>query len=135
MATISLDPRLNLSIAKDHRQHGVVTDEIEGIIRVYKDGHVERPPIVPNVVCTVASEPDVASRDVAINKITNVWARFYVPRCQQGKLPFLVYFHGGGFCVGSAAWKCYHEFLAPRIVSRPPTRTAVMPCCGPNNKR
>lgn len=24
----------------------------------------------------------------------------------------MVYFHGGGFCVGSAAWSCYHEFLA-----------------------
>jgi acetyl esterase/lipase len=24
----------------------------------------------------------------------------------------VVYFHGGGFCVGSAAWSCYHEFLA-----------------------
>jgi len=22
-----------------------------------------------------------------------------------------VYFHGGGFCVGSTSWKCYHEFL------------------------
>ncbi|KAF8399148.1 hypothetical protein HHK36_015013 [Tetracentron sinense] len=111
MAAISLDPRLGLQIGKDHHQHGVAVEEIEGLIRVYKDGYVERPPIVPNVACTVAPELGVTSKDVVIDKFTNVWARFYVPRC-DGKLPLLVYFHGGGFCVGSAAWSCYHEFLA-----------------------
>ncbi|XP_010263304.1 PREDICTED: probable carboxylesterase 17 [Nelumbo nucifera] len=111
MAAISVDPRMSLSIGHDRRQHGIVTDEIEGIITVYKDGHLERPLVVPNVACTVAPQPHVTSRDVIINKVSNVWARFYVPRCQR-KLPLLVYFHGGGFCVGSAAWKCYHEFLA-----------------------
>ncbi|KHN17325.1 Putative carboxylesterase 17 [Glycine soja] len=49
-----------------------------------------------------------------INKETNLWARVYMPiSCHHSKLllPLLVYFHGGGFCVGSAAWSCYHEFL------------------------
>ncbi|OAY71363.1 putative carboxylesterase 17 [Ananas comosus] len=44
------------------------------------------------------------------NSTTGVWARIYAPKL-PGKLPLLVYFHGGGFCVGSAAWSCYHEFL------------------------
>ncbi|KAJ4959860.1 hypothetical protein NE237_019770 [Protea cynaroides] len=111
MAAISFNPRVNLRIGKDSHQHGPVIEEIEGLINVYKDGHVERLPIVPNVACTVAPELGVVSRDVTIDNFKNTWARFYVPRC-QGKVPFLVYFHGGGFCVGSASWSCYHEFLA-----------------------
>ncbi|KAJ6796978.1 Uncharacterized protein M6B38_221215 [Iris pallida] len=98
------------------RDHGPVVEEIRGLIRLHKDGHVERPPAVPQVPCTWSPVPDVRSGDVVIDSSTGTWARFYVPTChQQGQqqlLPLLVYFHGGGFCVGSAAWSCYHEFLA-----------------------
>ncbi|KAK9114843.1 hypothetical protein Syun_021640 [Stephania yunnanensis] len=114
MAALSFDnARLGHQVGQDHRQkHGVLIEEIEGLIRVYKDGHVERPPVVPIVDCAVSTDSNLACRDVIIDKFTNVWARFYVPRSQGTKLPFLVYFHGGGFCVGSTAWSCYHEFLA-----------------------
>ncbi|XP_059655537.1 probable carboxylesterase 6 [Cornus florida] len=114
MATITIDPTLSsLQIKKDtHHQHGVVIEEIEGLIRVHQDGHVERPQIVPCVSCALPSELGVTSRDMVINKCTNIWARFYVPKCHNKQLPLLVYFHGGGFCVGSASWSCYHEFLA-----------------------
>ncbi|XP_058180510.1 probable carboxylesterase 17 [Rhododendron vialii] len=112
MATISLDPRLGFQTGKTHHQHGAVTEEVEGIIRIYKDGHVERPPLVPTVSCAVSPELSVAAKDVIIEKFTNLWARLYVPSCPAGKLPLVVYFHGGGFCVGSAAWSCYHDFLS-----------------------
>lgn len=94
--------------------HGTaIIEEIEGLIKVYEDGHVERLPSMPDVPCTWASVPDVASRDISLNHSTGLWARFYVPNRHGGhQLPLLVYFHGGGFCVGSAAWRCYHEFLA-----------------------
>ncbi|KAF5737890.1 Carboxyesterase 17 [Tripterygium wilfordii] len=109
MATISFDPRLNHQVGKNN--HGVVLEEIEGLIRVYKDGNVERPPIISNVSCTSALGAGVTTRDVVIDSFTNLWARIYVPSC-HGRVPVLVYFHGGGFCVGSAAWSCYHDFLA-----------------------
>ncbi|XP_075635645.1 putative carboxylesterase 6 [Castanea sativa] len=114
MAAISLDPSLSLKhIGKDDTQHPrAVIEEIEGLIRVYKDGDVERPQIVPFVTSALSLELGVTSKDVVIDKFTNIWARFYVPNVCHGKLPLLVYFHGGGFCVGSAAWSCYHEFLA-----------------------
>ncbi|XP_042503223.1 probable carboxylesterase 17 [Macadamia integrifolia] len=112
MSTITFNPRLNLQIGKESHQHGPVIEENEGLIKVYNDGYVERLPIVPNVAPTVAApELGVISKDVIIDKFTGIWARFYVPRCQL-KLPLMVYFHGGGFCVGSASWSCYHEFLA-----------------------
>ncbi|KAL3501687.1 hypothetical protein ACH5RR_036136 [Cinchona calisaya] len=110
MAAMTLDPSLSLQISKD-QQHGVVIEEIEGLIRVNKDGHVERPQIVPSVTCVVSPNQEVISTDVTIDKCTNIWARFYVPKC-HGKFSLLVFFHGGGFCVGSASWICYHEFLA-----------------------
>ncbi|KAL5726380.1 hypothetical protein ACHQM5_009427 [Ranunculus cassubicifolius] len=98
-------------MSNDHNNHGVVVEEIEGLIKVYKDGHVERPPIVPNVPSTVFPESGVVCRDVVIDGFQNVWARVYVPKSQGQKMPLLVYFHGGGFCVGSAAWSAYHDFL------------------------
>ncbi|KAF6147123.1 hypothetical protein GIB67_036842 [Kingdonia uniflora] len=118
MPSVSFDPRLRLQVGKDNNnnpnQHGVAIEEIPGLIKVYKDGHVERPPLVPNVTCVVSPELDITCKDVSIDKLTNVWARFYVPKCEESdtmKLPLLVYFHGGGFCVGSASWKGYHDFL------------------------
>ncbi|MCD7456229.1 hypothetical protein HAX54_030942 [Datura stramonium] len=117
MATITtFEPNFNLQKLKEYPQHRVLLEEIEGLIKVYKDGHVERPQIVPNVTSKLPLELGVTSSDVVIDKYTNIWARLYVPKivlCTTGnKLPLLIYFHGGGFCVGSASWICYHEFLA-----------------------
>lgn len=111
MAAITFDPSLSLQTIKK-QQEGILIEQIDGLIRVYKDGHVERPPIVPCVTTALSPELGVISKDVVFDKLTNIWARVYVPKCQGGKLPLLVYFHGGGFCVGSASWSCYHDFLA-----------------------
>ncbi|KAF9592800.1 hypothetical protein IFM89_017370 [Coptis chinensis] len=111
MAAISMNHTLGLQKGNDQYNHGAVDEEIEGLIRVYKDGHVQRPTIVPNVRCKVPFEMNMACNDVIIDSFTSVWARIYVPK-SRGQLPLLLYFHGGGFCVGSASWSCYHEFLA-----------------------
>ncbi|KAK1425646.1 hypothetical protein QVD17_21001 [Tagetes erecta] len=108
----ALDSTLSLQIVTKNPQNPkTLVEEIDGLIRVYEDGHVERAEIVPRVMCTLPHELGVTCRDLVIDKFTNIWGRFYVPK-RDVKLPFLVYFHGGGFCVGSAAWSCYHEFLA-----------------------
>ncbi|KAM6549235.1 hypothetical protein CsatB_020911 [Cannabis sativa] len=123
MAAISMDPRFNRSSYKNHHHNlnggATVEEEIEGLIRVSKDGRVERPAIIPNVPATWSLNKNlVTSKDVVMDKNTNLWARIYVPAAAAPPLtghqlkPLLVYFHGGGFCVGSAAWSCYHEFLA-----------------------
>ncbi|XP_011070822.1 probable carboxylesterase 6 [Sesamum indicum] len=118
MAATTLDPSFNLQINGQESPHrGVVVAEIDGLIRVYKDGHVERPQIVPSVACSLAPELGVTCRDMIIDKCTNVLARLYVPNTDRLRLPLMVYFHGGGFCVGSASWSCYHEFLA-KLASR-----------------
>ncbi|KAG9152904.1 hypothetical protein Leryth_012524 [Lithospermum erythrorhizon] len=115
MATFTFDPTLlGTQDSQEHKQQRDVNvvEEIEGLIKVFEDGQVERPQIVPNVTPALPQNLGVKSRDVSIDKFSNIWARFYVPTCPNGKLPLLIYFHGGGFCVGSASWSCYHEFLA-----------------------
>lgn len=127
-STVVLDPTLRIKPTQKNPPIFInkVVEEIEGLIRVYKDGKVERPPTVPCVEASFLSpeyEGVVNSRDIVIDKSQNIWARFYVPISvtsqlahtrsnYNNKLPLLVYFHGGGFCVGSAAWSCYHEFLS-----------------------
>lgn len=83
------------------------TDEIltdlSPVIKVYKNGRVERlfgSPIVP----PTPQDPvtGVSSKDITISP--QVSARLYLPKLNHPseKLPILVYFHGGGFCVESA---------------------------------
>ncbi|KAG9140391.1 hypothetical protein Leryth_018527 [Lithospermum erythrorhizon] len=115
VTTFSVEKTQNLQISKNNYQHGggFVVDEIPGLLKVYHNGHVERPQIVPNVPPNVPSELGIISRDIVIQSSSNIWARIYLPTQRRAnKLPLLVYFHGGGFCVGSASWKCYHDFLA-----------------------
>ncbi|XVF71657.1 hypothetical protein PTKIN_Ptkin12aG0057200 [Pterospermum kingtungense] len=109
MAAISFDPSLNVEVGQKNNGT-VIVEEIDGLIRVYKNGHVERPPIIPIIPCNVAGG-GVMAKDVVIDKFTGSWTRIYAPTYST-KMPLLVYFHGGGFCVGSAAWSCYHEFLS-----------------------
>ncbi|CAN0876404.1 Probable carboxylesterase 6 [Linum grandiflorum] len=109
LATIAFPPNQN------YRRPRLPVEEIPGLITVYSDGHVDRPHIVPSVPAT-ALPPDLINlltcRDVLLDNFTNTfWARFYLPKITT-KLPLFLYFHGGGFCVGSPSWTCYHHFLA-----------------------
>ncbi|XP_078164991.1 carboxyesterase 17 [Carex rostrata] len=105
------DSRQNFHLGKTN---GHVIEEIQGLVRVYSNGSVDRLPVVPDVPCSWALGPDVTAADVAIDRASGLSARIYTPRVQGNykSLPLIVYFHGGGFCVGSATWSCYHQFLA-----------------------
>jgi len=94
---------------------GKVEEELEGFLRVYRDGSVERLSYCVSSVppSDKPSEP-VASKDVVVDAATRVWARLYLPADRQqrrGKLPLVIYFHGGGFVLGSPAWSIYHAFM------------------------
>lgn len=57
----------------------------------------------------------MASKDVLLDPQTGVFVRLYLPRLEvtdgKQKVPVLVYFHGGGFCLESAASPVYHSYL------------------------
>ncbi|WCJ23716.1 alpha/beta-Hydrolases superfamily protein [Euphorbia peplus] len=83
-----------------------VSGELLPFLRVFKDGSVERFMNVPIVPPTPEDpETGVSSKDITISKQPPVSARLYLPKLtdsDQKKLPILVYFHGGGFCIDSA---------------------------------
>ncbi|GLT49310.1 hypothetical protein SLA2020_228740 [Shorea laevis] len=75
-----------------------------------------------DVFPTTAAVPDprhptaVLSKDIAINPSNHTWARIFLPRqvldgsLLAAKLPLIVYYHGGGFIVWSAATTFCHDF-------------------------
>eukprot|EP01018_Ginkgo_biloba_P024900 Gb_17666 [translate_table: standard] len=115
MDSVSIDANTR---GKSARDRGRVEEELEGFLRVYKDGSVERfSYVVEEVAASSGAHQAVASKDVLLNSHTGVWVRLYLPQSSPlkahspQKLPLLLYFHGGGFVIGSAAWSVYHVFL------------------------
>lgn len=96
-----------------------VTIEFRNLIRVYKNGRVERlfgSPTVPPSPEDPAT--GVASKDIDISP--EIKARIYLPKLTNSppdqKLPILVYYHGGAFCLESAFSFLDHRYLN-RIVA------------------
>nr|XP_009418893.2 PREDICTED: 2-hydroxyisoflavanone dehydratase-like [Musa acuminata subsp. malaccensis] len=84
--------------------------ELAPIIRVYKDGRIERLNADVHLPPSVDTATGVASKDVPI--AAGVTARLYLPAvAAPSKLPVFVYYHGGCFCIGSAFSSIYHDFL------------------------
>ncbi|KAF5461415.1 hypothetical protein F2P56_017518 [Juglans regia] len=88
--------------------------EAPGYLQVFSDGSVERfaPEIVP---ASLESTNGYTSKDVIIDSSKPVTGRLFLPSIAStgsiNKLPVIVYFHGGGFCIGSTTWAGYHHFL------------------------
>ncbi|XVE94862.1 hypothetical protein REPUB_Repub02eG0046200 [Reevesia pubescens] len=82
-------------------------------LKVYKDGTIERIAGVEVVSPGLDPETNVLSRDIVIIPETGVSARIYRPNLvnKDQKLPLVVYFHGGAFCVASPAFPNYHTNL------------------------
>ncbi|CAN6249612.1 unnamed protein product [Urochloa humidicola] len=87
--------------------------EVAHLIRIFKSGRVERYfGSDPFPACTDANTA-VASKDRAISP--DVAVRLYLPPAAKdgggSRLPVLVYFHGGGFCLLSAFNAIIHGYL------------------------
>lgn len=82
-------------------------------LRVFKDGRVERFVGTESVPAALNFETGVYSKDVVIDPKTGVSARLYIPKIndQSQKLPLLLYFHGGGFCIETSSSPVYHNHL------------------------
>ncbi|RCV20718.1 hypothetical protein SETIT_4G079600v2 [Setaria italica] len=92
-----------------------VAVELLPFIRLYKSGRIERLIVDDTVPASLHdATTGVASKDVTIDPANNVSVRLYLPPAAAGaggKLPVVVYFHGGGFMVESAASVSYHRYL------------------------
>ncbi|KAM1106286.1 hypothetical protein ACFX13_003224 [Malus domestica] len=83
------------------------------IIKVYKDGRVERSLGTSTVPPSTHPQTGVQSKDVVISQEPPVSARLYLPTKATAttKLSLLVYFHGGGFCIEGSSSPTYHNYL------------------------
>ncbi|KAL6861240.1 hypothetical protein ACP4OV_016940 [Aristida adscensionis] len=90
-----------------------VAVELLPFIRLYKSGRVERLLGNDTVPAGLDAATGVASKDVTLDPATNVSVRLYLPPAVSAgeRLPVVVYFHGGGFMIESAASPTYHRHL------------------------
>ncbi|KAF0908717.1 hypothetical protein E2562_028153 [Oryza meyeriana var. granulata] len=90
-----------------------VAVELLPFIRVYASGRVERLLGTDTVAASLDESTGVASKDVTVDPATNLSVRLYLPPAVAAgeRLPIIVYFHGGGFMVESAASPAYHRYL------------------------
>ncbi|KAL0393119.1 UNVERIFIED_CONTAM: 2-hydroxyisoflavanone dehydratase [Sesamum radiatum] len=78
-------------------------EDLSPFIKVYTERLLGTPHVPPS--------PDVYSKDTIISP--NVSARLFLPKLSHHaqKLPVLVYYHGGGFCLESAFSSQYHRYM------------------------
>ncbi|XP_024959273.1 probable carboxylesterase 12 [Cynara cardunculus var. scolymus] len=91
-----------------------IVKEIPGVIRVYKNGRVQK--LLATNVVPAGLDPSsgVQSKDVLFSSDKTLSARLYIPKSTNAvtrKLPLLIYYHGGAFIVATAASRIYHNFL------------------------
>ncbi|KAK4419904.1 putative carboxylesterase 17 [Sesamum alatum] len=90
--------------------------EAPGFIQVFSNGSVKR--FIPQTATPSAEWSNIScrykSKDIIIHPSKPITARIFLPTDHDSlsqQLPLLVYFHGGGFCIGSTTWLGYHVFL------------------------
>lgn len=85
--------------------------------RVYKNGRIERLVAETFVPPSLNPENGIVSKDAVSSPEKNLSLRIYFPHTavageeNKKKLPLLVYFHGGGFIMGTAFFPIHHTFL------------------------
>ncbi|MED6192947.1 hypothetical protein PIB30_014516 [Stylosanthes scabra] len=90
-----------------------IEKEVLPLIRVYKDGTVERLMSSPTVPPSSQDpETGVSSKDIIISDNPKLSARIFLPKTHtHQKLPIFLYFHAGAFCCESPFSSLCHRYL------------------------
>jgi acetyl esterase/lipase len=98
----------------DHTAPPQVVEDFFGVVQLFSDGSVVRGD--ESVVMLAGPLPDVLGvewKDVVYDAARNLKVRVYRPPLADGeesnKLPVLVYFHGGGYCMGAYDQQMFHS--------------------------
>lgn len=106
-------PKSHIPLASPKEKQ--VVEEVSGWLRVYDDASVDRtwtgPPEVKFMSDPVPPHLNfvdgVATKDVTVDENSGRRVRIYLPE-KDGKLPIILHFHGGGFCISQADWYMYY---------------------------
>ncbi|XP_066347259.1 tuliposide A-converting enzyme 1, chloroplastic-like [Miscanthus floridulus] len=103
-----------------------VVHDFAPLLLVYKSGRLERPLAMPPIPPGRDAATGVVSKDVALSP--HSFVRLYLPPAAataERKLPVVVYFHGGGFVIGSAGSAAYHRCLNDLAAACPAVAVSV----------
>lgn len=113
-----------------------IVEEAPGYLQVFADGSVKRS--APETVsASDESHNKFKSKDVVIDPSKPITARIFLPHhslLSSTPLPLVVYFHGGGFCIGSTTWLGYHHFLGDLSVASQSVIVSVDYRLAPENR-
>lgn len=93
-----------------------VVEDLFGFLRLLSDGSIVRSPEDPEFSPATfpRDHPNVQWKEAVYDKANNLRVRMYKPSAGAEpvgrKLPVIVHFHGGGFCLGSCTWGNVHSF-------------------------
>ncbi|KAK9268663.1 hypothetical protein L1049_000420 [Liquidambar formosana] len=92
-----------------------IAHEFLQLLRIYKDGRVERLVGTDVVPPSIDPKTGVSSKDITIinPQLGNISARLFLPKLTHPnqKIPLLLHFHGSGFCVFSSFNPTSHNYL------------------------
>ncbi|KAK6792801.1 hypothetical protein RDI58_011882 [Solanum bulbocastanum] len=90
-----------------------IVHDVFPYLQVYKNGTIKRLVGTEFTPATYDSQTNVTSKDVLIDPKSGISARIYRPNSatKSKKLPLVVYFHGGAFCISSVGDPKYHDSL------------------------
>ncbi|XP_042488413.1 probable carboxylesterase 7 [Macadamia integrifolia] len=94
-----------------------ISFDFRPFFRIYKDGRIDRLAGNDIVPPSIDHQTGVSSKDFLIVPETSVAARIFLPKITTSaqKLPLLVYFHGGGFCVETPFSPEYHNYVSSLV--------------------
>ncbi|KAK9117138.1 hypothetical protein Sjap_016085 [Stephania japonica] len=76
-----------------------------------------------------------SAKDIPLNTHHKTWLRLYKPTTTSPhKLPLILYFHGGGFILGSAVDSIYHDFCGRLATELPAVVVSVEYRLAPENR-
>ncbi|GMP56483.1 hypothetical protein CsSME_00020952 [Camellia sinensis var. sinensis] len=114
-----------------------VASELLPVLKVYKDGTVDRllgsPFVPPSSPTTTTTTTTIISKDTTISSAVS--ARLYLPptTTTTTRLPILVYFHGGGFCIESAFSSFCHRYITSLVSHSPILAVSIEYRLAPEN--
>ncbi|XP_047061219.1 probable carboxylesterase 15 [Lolium rigidum] len=113
-----------------------VVEDFYGVVQILSDGTVVRgdeEALQPQA--TYPDVPGVEWKDVVYHAAHGLRARVYRPSSSLGKLPVLVYFHGGGYCLGSFAQPMFHTFCLRAAAELPALVLSVQYRLAPEHRQ